>query len=255
VAVLMKWTFSREGCFSHPEKVDHPCIVTPPLTKDQKSAVAIVMVKIDVLDLFSGIGGFSLGFDRAGMETAAFCEVDPFCRAVLRKHWPKVKVYDEVALMRGLSLSDIECGREANGDARPRLRPDWVVIENTGHTWRRWVPELRRLLWERGYASLPIRVQAADVGGPHKRSRIYLLAHSDSERLRELSWWWQWEGRKMAAQLAESRFGQPRPSRVDDGVSPELDKARRKALGNAVVPQITEIIGKAIMKMEEEWES
>jgi site-specific DNA-cytosine methylase len=42
---------------------------------------------------------------------------------------------------------------------------------------------------------------------------------------------------------------------VDDGVSPELDKARRKALGNAVVPQITEIIGKAIMKMEEEWES
>lgn len=46
-----------------------------------------------VLDLFSGIGGFSLGLERAGMETVAFCEIDPFCQKVLAKHWPDVPIY------------------------------------------------------------------------------------------------------------------------------------------------------------------
>src|SRR5512139_1178725 len=49
-----------------------------------------------VLDLFSGIGGFSLGLERAGMRTVAFCEIDPYARAVLRKHWPDVPCYEDV---------------------------------------------------------------------------------------------------------------------------------------------------------------
>lgn len=49
-----------------------------------------------VLDLFSGIGGFSLGLERAGMTTVGFCEIDPFCRQVLRKHWPEVWIHDDV---------------------------------------------------------------------------------------------------------------------------------------------------------------
>ena len=49
-----------------------------------------------VLDLFSGIGGFSLGLERAGMETVAFCEFDKKAQLVLKKHWPDVPIYDDV---------------------------------------------------------------------------------------------------------------------------------------------------------------
>lgn len=49
-----------------------------------------------VLDLFSGIGGFSLGLERAGMETIAFCEIDPHCREVLKKHWPDVPIFEDI---------------------------------------------------------------------------------------------------------------------------------------------------------------
>ncbi len=53
--------------------------------------------KLRVLDLFSGIGGFSLGLERTGgFETVAFCEIDPFCQRVLAKHWPGVPIYDDV---------------------------------------------------------------------------------------------------------------------------------------------------------------
>lgn len=49
-----------------------------------------------VLDLFSGIGGFSLGLERAGHETVAFCEIEPFCQKVLRKHWPSTPIFKDV---------------------------------------------------------------------------------------------------------------------------------------------------------------
>jgi len=59
---------------------------------------------VNVLDLFSGIGGFSLGLERAGMRTVAFCEIDPYCRRVLAKHWPDVPIYDDVRTLTASSL-------------------------------------------------------------------------------------------------------------------------------------------------------
>src|SRR6516164_741255 len=71
---------------------------------------------MNVLDLFSGIGGFSLGLERAGMRTVAFCEIEPYCRAVLAKHWPGVPCYDDVETLTadrlradGISV-DVICG-------------------------------------------------------------------------------------------------------------------------------------------------
>ena len=60
---------------------------------------------LKVLDLFSGIGGFSLGLERAGMQTVAFCEIDPFCREVLKKHWPDVPIYEDVRTLNGREIT------------------------------------------------------------------------------------------------------------------------------------------------------
>jgi len=66
-----------------------------------------------VLDLFSGIGGFSLGLERAGFETVAFCEFDKHAQKVLKKHWPDVPIYDDVRLLDGKQFRgsvDVVCG-------------------------------------------------------------------------------------------------------------------------------------------------
>src|SRR5690554_7851105 len=75
------------------------------------------MGKLKVLDLFSGIGGFSLGLERTGgFETVAFCEIEPFPRRVLAKHWPEVPCYDDVRELTAARLAadgisvDVICG-------------------------------------------------------------------------------------------------------------------------------------------------
>ena len=59
-----------------------------------------------VLDLFSGLGAFSLGLERSGgFETAAFCEIEPYCRRVLARHWPEVPCYDDVKTLTARRLA------------------------------------------------------------------------------------------------------------------------------------------------------
>ena len=66
-----------------------------------------------VLDLFSGIGGFSLGLTRAGMRTIAFCEIEEYPRSILRKHWPDVPIFEDVRNLHAEDLPeavDLICG-------------------------------------------------------------------------------------------------------------------------------------------------
>lgn len=119
---------------------------------------------MNVLDLFSGIGGFSLGLERAGMRTVAFCEINPFCQRVLAKHWPTVPCYDDIRTLTAERLAanaatgdiqiDVICGgfpcqdvsfagRRAGLDGErsglwfeyarlvSEIRPKIIIVENT----------------------------------------------------------------------------------------------------------------------------
>lgn len=157
--------------------------------------------------LFSGIGGFDLGFERAGMRVVWHCEVEPFASAVLAKHWPHVPNHGDIRFVRGDSVEpvDVLCGgfpcqdisvagsgagidgarsglwREYARLVR-ELRPRWVVAEN--------VPALRTRGYDRvaddleaaGYAVWPFVVGADDVGAPHRRKRVWIVAHADTQR-------------------------------------------------------------------------
>lgn len=113
------------------------------------------MAPLRVIDLFSGIGGFSLGLERtAGFETVVFCEINEFCRGVLHKHWPGVPVASDVTKMRfyegvadvvvgGFPCQDVSCAGKRAGLAGERsglyrelvralrlVRPQYAILED-----------------------------------------------------------------------------------------------------------------------------
>lgn len=189
------------------------------------------------LDLFSGIGGFAIAAQRVGWETVGFCEIDPFCLDILEKRFGCNRWFSLPGPFNG--EKDGRWGPERFQELSG-VNPDWIVIENVYKPWRRWVPELRRRLYQLGYSSLPIRVRASDVGAVHQRARGWVVAHADSEQLRLLSGWLCWQGREKALQLAQAWDSKPRRLRADDGI-PRWTH-RHKALGNAIVPQCAELI-------------
>jgi DNA (cytosine-5)-methyltransferase 1 len=240
---------------------------------------------VKVLDLFSGIGGFSLGLERAGMETMAFCEVDAKARRVLKKHWPGVFCFDDVKTLSrellyvfGYDRPDVVCGgfpcqdvstakRGAAGLAGERSglwhqfrrilqeyveageRVPFVVIENVGALRTRGLDEVLRGLAALGYDAEWHCIPASAVGAPHRRDRTWIIAYAMRGR-RE-------DGRPEPAYIDARALGQahawqryvgPIVCRVGDGVPGRVD--RIKQLGNAVVPQIPELIGRAILERE-----
>jgi DNA (cytosine-5)-methyltransferase 1 len=226
--------------------------------------------------LFSGIGGLELGLERAGLGPVAWqVEIDPFCRGVLATHWPSAGRHEDVRRVGAANLSrvDLICGgfpcqdvsaaglgagiegarsglwREFArivGEIRPRL----VVVENVASGKRRWLPTVRRDLHVLGYRSVAVEVSAFDVGAPHKRSRVFVVAHADREGqpreargreggLSRTQWVWTRDG-------GGARWtALPPVCGVAHGVPRRLDRLR--ALGNAVVPQCAEAVGRWIV--------
>ena len=164
---------------------------------------------INVLDLFSGIGGFSLGLERAGpFRTVAFCEREPFPQAVLRKHWPDVPIYDDVRTIDTdrLGRIDLICGgfpcqpwsvagqqrgAEDDRDLWPvmaslieDLRPRWVVGENVRGFVNQPLGLQRSLsnLESLGYQTAPFVIPACAVNAPHRRDRVWIVAHTSGGR-------------------------------------------------------------------------
>lgn len=157
--------------------------------------------------LFSGIGGLELGLERGlrmgGLDPQVVFQVErsAFCRYLLARHWPNAVRFDDVCsvgaavlppvdlLCGGFPCQDVSsAGRGAGLDgARSGLwwefariieetRPRWVVVENVASGARRWVPAVRRALWTRGYASVPVGIAASEVGARHRRERIFVVA-------------------------------------------------------------------------------
>ncbi len=238
-----------------------------------------------VLDLFSGIGGFSLGLERAGMQTVAFCEIEPFCRAVLKKHWPSVPCYDDIRTLTaerlaqdGIAPINVICGGfpcqdisiagknagiegERSGLWREyarlisELRPQFVIMENVAALTFRGLLTVLGELSALGYDSEWHCIPASYAGSPQYRDRVWIVAYSECCRLQRGigERFHPIEERSRRKEQLERLLSQERemaiPTGKSGGVSDGLPNRAHclKAIGNAVVPQIPEIIGRAIM--------
>ena len=201
--------------------------------------------KLSVLDLFSGIGGFSLGLERTGgFSTSAFCEIDDYARRVLARHWPGTPVYEDIRILTaarlladGIGLPDVICGGfpcqdlskagEGRGLAGARsglwfeyarlieeIRPRWVVAENVAALRGRGLDQVLRSLDEIGFDAEWRCIPASSVGAPHHRDRIWIVAYPSGSRVEGLvlgddarpAGPWGWRGEEDLRAIANCPF-------------------------------------------------
>ena len=164
--------------------------------------------KLKHLDLFSGIGGFSLGLEATGgFETVAFCDYDSYCQKILRKHWPWVTIYDDIKELNHEKLNsnghtkiDIITGGypcqpfsvagRQQGEKDPRhvwpeyfrlikeLRPTWVIGENVSGHVKLGLDTVLENLESEGYSARTFSISASSIGANHQRERIWIVANS-----------------------------------------------------------------------------
>lgn len=246
------------------------------------------MKKLRVLDLFSGIGGFSLGLERSGgFETVAFCEIEPYCRKVLAKHWPGVKQYDDVRTLTADTLRrdgiavDVICGGfpcqdlsragtgaglagERSGLWREyarligEIRPRFVLVENVAtlldNGMGTVLGDLAGIRYDAEWSTL----SACAVGAPHMRQRVFIVAYPNGfhgrPRVRDTS---AHEHGPLQAlydlegSRARQRTRLANPSELYGGANGlPFGMERNHAIGNSIYWPIPELIGKAIMQAE-----
>lgn len=237
------------------------------------------------LSLFSGIGGMDLGLERAGWECIGQVEIDPFCQRVLHKHWPHVPKAGDVATVNGdefgefdLLVAGYPCQpfshsgkRKGKHDQRHlwpdvhrivcNTRPSLVLLENVYGHLSLGFDEVLRDLAEIGYDAQWDCLQAAAIGAPQARERLFVVAypHGEQQPAMQRGGWEAGGGAFASAGAvhaldAHRRAGaeghwlsEPDVGRVVDGVPDRVDRLR--ALGNAVVPQVAEFLGERLAAM------
>jgi DNA (cytosine-5)-methyltransferase 1 len=272
---------------------------------------------LTVGSLFSGIGGFDLGLERAGMKVIWQSEIDEFASKVLKKHWPDVPNLGDITKVDWSEVErpDVICGgypcqpfstagkRKGTDDPRhlwrwvrdaiSELRPKYAILENVrGHLSMGGLQVVGELA-EIGYDAEWRVVSAAGLGAPHRRERIIIVAHAQSVRkwgrhltnpatlpqrseiqfktgrsscivadtdLREVGWGDRWDAadrsqvfsRRDHDRGTQSYEGwkwweiEPDVGRVANGVPDRVD--RLKGLGNAIVPQVAELVGALVVE-------
>ncbi len=158
--------------------------------------------------LFAGIGGFDLGFERAGFVCRWQVEIDDYATQILEKHWPKVHRQRDIRECGARNLERVDCiiggfpcqdisyaGRGAGLDGERsglffeavrvvrELQPRYVVLENVAALLTRGLDRVLGTLAEIGYDAEWHCIPAAAVGAPHIRDRVFLIA-SNSNRER-----------------------------------------------------------------------
>tara|TARA_R110000850_G_scaffold226321_1_gene351578 strand:+ start:82 stop:915 length:834 start_codon:yes stop_codon:yes gene_type:complete len=276
------------------------------------------MRKLRTLDLFAGIGGFSLGLHRTGgFETVAFVERDDYAQKVLAKNFLDVPIFDDVRTFDadGLGRIDVITGgfpcqpwsvagkREGHLDTQDRdlwpkmasiieeLQPKWVIGENVQGFVNEPMGLARTLadLESIGYQSTYWILPAAGVGAPHRRNRVFILAHTRHGRRGDIrvTEKGQYPQRERSTDTDSVSGSSKQPSSVadtDSTLSEGNERAKRseqerannsqlsrwatepdicrvahgiprrvdrlRCLGNAIVPQIATQIGNAILEAE-----
>lgn len=247
------------------------------------------MSDLTYLSLFSGIGGLDLGLDRAGWTCVGQVELDAWCRTVLDRHWPEVPKHDDVRTAPAwwaaqprpavrLVAGGYPCQpfstaglRGGTGDARwgwpwfravvRAVRPEYVLVENVAAL----LDDAAAFGWmlgdlaEDGFDADWTVISACAVGAPHVRERLFLVAYpAGGDGSQGLG-----AGHGGALETLDGRES-PWPDpvlgllaaergslRVVDGVPDPLEPARVTALGNAVVPQVGELVGRLIRDFDE----
>jgi DNA (cytosine-5)-methyltransferase 1 len=268
--------------------------------------------------LFTGIGGLDLGLERAGMQCAWQCEIDPYARRVLEKRWPSVARHGDVRHVHGrwkcpypwrqlwcracLEPVDLICGGfpcqdisvagKGKGLAGERsglwrefarivdeIRPPWVLIENVPALRTRGLRTVLSDLHASGYDAEWDGLPASAFGAPHRRDRLFVVAHAQQQQLRQQPGRGGgpsgtgaaqperdgltgplanadgqgqlqprgriFEGRGRASDSSGPWAVEPDVGRVAHGVPARVDRLR--CLGNAVVPQVGEYVGRLIL--------
>ena len=173
------------------------------------------MTKLKLLDLFSGIGGFSLGLERTGgFETVAFCEYDKKARLVLNKHWPDVPIYEDVRTLehdgsidvisggfpcQPFSVAGKQKGKEDDRHLWPAMfkliqkhRPTWVIGENVAGLIALGLDSVLADLESENYRTRTFVIPACSVNAKHRRDRLWIIGErvvgdKNSKRCKELN--------------------------------------------------------------------
>lgn len=257
---------------------------------------------LKLLDLFSGIGGFSLAASWTGaIETIAFCEIEPFCQKVLKKHWPNVPIFPDITKLRGDEVGTVDiltggfpcqpfsCAGKQRGkdDDRYLWKEMFRIIQETKPTYiiGENVPGIIELALEdcfldleaEGYEVQTFIIPACAVNAPHRRDRVWIVAHGASARLERPAmaslqracdrfavccedvpntYGLRVEGERPEQQT--TRLNQcdwmhwwdiePDVGRVAHGIPHRVDKLR--GLGNSIVPQVVYQLLQGIVDIE-----
>jgi len=226
--------------------------------------------------LFAGIGGMDLGLERAGMQCVWQVEIDDYANRVLAKHWPNVRRWRDVRtfpphdefgdysewrcdlICGGFPCQDISYAGKGAGLAGERsglfyeairvvrlLRPRYVLLENVAAMLTRGLGQVLGAMASVGYDAEWHCIPAAHFGAPHERDRTFIVGYANGGDCPRVHGTAQ-QGQAGPANRSDWWAAEPAVGRVAYGIPKRVD--RLKCLGNAVVPQVAEWIGRRIVE-------